>query len=61
MFSIAQRHEDWTVLENDEVVSVHPTREERVVVWLMTHTHGRSVRQVHGAFARELVPDRPGR
>ena len=42
MFSIERRGREWLVMQADEMVSVHPSREEaeRAVEWLAnTHTH----------------------
>jgi hypothetical protein len=59
MFSITQRNQDWAVLENDEIVSVHPTRAEaeRVVVWLMCHTDSSPAQHLQRASASELTTD----
>jgi hypothetical protein len=62
MFSITRRHQEWVVLEDDELVSVHPTREEaeRVVIWLMRHAEGSSAQQIQRSSAPDLVMHRLG-
>jgi hypothetical protein len=63
MFSITRRHQEWAVLENDEILSVHPTREEaeRVVVWLMSHADSSAAQPIPRSSAAELATDGFGR